>query len=247
MNTPHIKLFLFLIITNIYFSQELQGTLRGSVKDQIGNALPGVQVYLEDSNKGSNTDQNGNYNIQNIEEGLYSVTSQMIGYNSVTSKDVNIIADQIQWLNFTLEEESLAGQSVTISADRNNKDIEAQEISLESALIRPTISIRYENFMEELSPGIAIGVRLDLDDTRYTGFEVNTDQENFDSRILFGWDWMLIGFGTKVVDSATYPSFTFGGSYGVLNNLTTNIEYVTTPSSELDIDDHIRLAVLITL
>ena len=112
--------------------------------------------------------------------------------------------------------------------------------------IKPTLSIRYENFLNELSPGVAIGIKLNIDEEKYTGFEVNTDQENFDSRIIMGWKWAIIGFGSKLVDTVTYPSFTFGGSYSILNGLSTNIEYITTPSSGANIDDHIRLAILVT-
>ena len=112
--------------------------------------------------------------------------------------------------------------------------------------INPTLSIRYENFLEELSPGVAIGVKLNIDEERYTGFEVNTDQENFDSRLILGWNWAIIGLGTKLVDAISYPSFTFGGSYSILDGLSTNIEYVTTPNSSADINDHIRLALLVT-
>ena len=112
--------------------------------------------------------------------------------------------------------------------------------------INPTLSIRYENFIEELSPGVAIGVKLNIDDDRYTGFEVNTNQEDFDSRLILGWKWAIFGLGTKLVDTITYPSFTFGGSYSVLNSLSTNIEYVMTPDSDAGIDDHIRLAVMVT-
>ena len=112
--------------------------------------------------------------------------------------------------------------------------------------INPTLSIRYENFIEELLPGVAIGIKLNIDEERYTGFEVNTDQEDFDSRLILGWKWAIIGLGTKLVDAITYPSFTFGGSYSILDGLYTNIEYVTTPNSAADINDHIRLALLVT-
>ena len=59
-------------------------------------------------------------------------------------------------------------------------------------------------------------------------------------------NWILIGLGTKLVDDVSYPSYTFGTSYNILNNLSTVVEYVMTPSSEANIDDHIRLAVMVT-
>ena len=116
---------------------------------------------------------------------------------------------------------------------------------LYSQSINPTLSIRYEDFMEEFTPELAIGVKIGIDDERYTGFETTQSSEIVDTRIVIGWNWALIGLGTKTVDDVIYPSYTFGGTYSFLDGLSTNIEYVLT-EPEAGIDDHLRLALIIT-
>ena len=45
--------------------------------------------------------------------------------------------------------------------------------------LNPTLSIRYEDFIENLTPGVAIGLKLNIDNERYTGWEVTTDQMEY--------------------------------------------------------------------
>ena len=114
-----------------------------------------------------------------------------------------------------------------------------------SQFINPTLSIRYEDFMEEFTPELAIGVKIKIDKERYTGFETTQNSETTDSRIIIGWNWAQIGLGAKTVDDEIYPSYTFGATYSFIDGLSTNIEYVMT-EPEAGIEDHLRLALLIT-
>ena len=112
--------------------------------------------------------------------------------------------------------------------------------------LNPTLTIRYEDFINDLSPGVAIGLRLTIDDDRYTGFEVNTDQDNFDTRLLLGWKWGVIGIGAVTVGDIAYPHYTFGVSYEILNGLSSNFEYVMTPDDAAALNDHLRLSMSIS-
>ena len=109
--------------------------------------------------------------------------------------------------------------------------------------ISPTFSIRYEDFINSPQPSAAVGLKLNIDGDRYTGFEVNTDRTNFDSRLLIGWGWGLFGLGVHYPTGLQDPSFThytFGVSYPILDNLISNLEYVMTPDSD-DVEDRLRL------
>jgi hypothetical protein len=116
--------------------------------------------------------------------------------------------------------------------------------------LNPTLSIRYEDFIENLTPGVAIGLRLNIDNDRYTGWEVTTDQDNFDTRLIMGWKWGIIGIGALTDGNGdVYPHYTFGVSYEVLPGLSSNIEYVMTPdapASDDTLNDHLRLALSIS-
>lgn len=116
--------------------------------------------------------------------------------------------------------------------------------------LNPTLSIRYEDFIENLTPGVAIGLKLNIDEDRYTGWEVTTDQDNFDTRLIMGWNWGIIGIGALTDSNGDiYPHYTFGVSYEVLPGLSSNFEYVMTPDAPADDDtlkDHLRLALSIS-
>ncbi len=126
-----------------------------------------------------------------------------------------------------------------------------------AADLSPTVSIRYEDFINEPLPGVAIGLRLDIDGDRYTGWEVTTDQNNFDTRLLMGWNWGVIGVGAITDNDAAsstfqevFPHYTFGVSYELLAGLRSNFEYVMTPDYTGDsadfLGDHLRLALSIS-
>ena len=58
--------------------------------------------------------------------------------------------------------------------------------------ISPIIQIRYDNFAnEDFTPSSAIGIKLRIDEDRFTGFDVNTDSK--ETRIFMGWKWSMLG------------------------------------------------------
>ena len=70
--------------------------------------------------------------------------------------------------------------SVALSQDDTNAFVKSKERS-----VSPMIQIRYDNFANEnFSPSSAIGMILKIDEDRYTGFDVNTS--NNETRILMG-------------------------------------------------------------
>ena len=97
---------------------------------------------------------------------------------------------------------------------------------LEARTLSPTFSIRYEDFVNSTAPSAAIGLNLDIDGDRYTGFQVNSD--GTDTRLLVGWNWGVIGVGA--IDVSAH--YTFGVGYEILEGLTTNFEYCMTPDAE---------------
>ena len=105
---------------------------------------------------------------------------------------------------------------------------------LQARDLSPNFTIRYEDFINNTTPSAAIGLKLDIDGDRYTGFQVNSD--GTDSRLLMGWNWGVIGIGAIDVsanaDGTTIlPHYTFGVGYEIIEGLTTNFEYCMTPDA----------------
>ncbi|WP_163715147.1 carboxypeptidase-like regulatory domain-containing protein [Mangrovibacterium lignilyticum] len=65
--------------------------LNGSVIDQTTNeALVGVKVQLEGTNKVAYTDFDGNYAFENIKPGTYKVTATYVSYEKKCMEDVSV-------------------------------------------------------------------------------------------------------------------------------------------------------------
>lgn len=143
-----------------------------------------------------------------------------------------------KFIQFALSLSLLA--SVALSQDDTNASVKSKERS-----VSPMIQIRYDNFANEnFSPSSAIGMILKIDEDRYTGFDVNTS--NNETRILMGWKWSMLGISVKEV---TLPDntidnvnmYSFGVKYGILDNMNAIIEYVL--SGDSNTDDFLRLTV----
>lgn len=76
-----------------------QGTIEGSVKDSNGDAVIGASVVLQGLAQGAPTDVNGNYKIENVEAGSYTLVASSIGYLSQNSQ-LTVADGQTTTVNF---------------------------------------------------------------------------------------------------------------------------------------------------
>lgn len=77
------------------------GTISGQVISQTGAPLPGVNVVVEGTQYGGLTNANGNYSIQNVPPGIYTVKASFIGAQTVT-KSGEVVSGKTLTLNFQL-------------------------------------------------------------------------------------------------------------------------------------------------
>ena len=84
--------------------------------------------------------------------------------------------------------------------------------------VSPVISIRYDNLDGAVEVTDAIGLKFNLQNNRYTGFD--TDGE--DHRIYVGWGFGKIGLGHNGNDA----EYTVGANYEVFDNIGLDLDYV---------------------
>lgn len=101
-----------------------QGTVRGTVRDaDTGNTLPGVSIAAVGTTYGTVTDRNGQYAIEALPAGTYTLRASFVGYASAEA-DVTIAdgADRVQ--DFGLAETTLdLAELVVVSASRRGEKI----------------------------------------------------------------------------------------------------------------------------
>ena len=84
--------------------------------------------------------------------------------------------------------------------------------------ISPVFSIRYDDLTDGIVVSDAVGLKMNIDGSKYTGF----DSDGTDYRIFLGWAFGKVGFGSD----GTNQEFTVGATYGVLDNLSLDLDYV---------------------
>ena len=113
-------------------AQTTFGTLLGTVTDPSGAVMPNVVVKI--TNQGENisrevrSDAQGNYQAENMKEGIYTVAVQMQGFRAITVKDIRLTARQIVRTDIKLAM-GAATESVTVVANAELINTESQAIS----------------------------------------------------------------------------------------------------------------------
>jgi outer membrane receptor protein involved in Fe transport len=130
-------LVLMLLSTSALIAQSISG----NIKDETGMPLGGVNVILDGTSKGAVTDFDGNYSIENVENGTYTLSATFIGYakfsQSVTVQDADIV------LHFTMAEDAQSLDQVVVTGVVNPKS------KIESSVSVSTMDVK---LIEQASP-----------------------------------------------------------------------------------------------
>lgn len=107
MNKSIFIVMAFIAISGIYGSAFAQYTVKGHIFNEItGRTLPGAQVYINELNRGTVTDRNGDFAIKNIPKGKFTIEFSFIGFETVTrnidlnhtgSTDINVSMKRITY------------------------------------------------------------------------------------------------------------------------------------------------------
>jgi TonB-dependent receptor len=112
----------FIISTIILFllieiAAAQNGILTGKIVDECtGEPMIGARVLIKEKSIGSITKINGDFRIQNIPPGLYTVVVTYIGYTTIEFPDVKIAEDQVKNIDFTMTEKNIVKDEVVVSA-----------------------------------------------------------------------------------------------------------------------------------
>ena len=131
------------------------GTIRGKIVDEEGNALPGAQVFIQGTSIGTMCDLDGNYILLNVQVGTYDVTISMIGYKTKVVKDVNVVMDQTKWLNAELPIAAIEGDVVFVTVEKElvEKGSTSKKITMGSEAIE-ALPIRDVTELYDLQSGV---------------------------------------------------------------------------------------------
>src|SRR5260221_3448620 len=93
-------------------AQQTTGTITGRVVDQQGAAVPGATVTAKSPSTGFTrtevSDAEGVYRLNALPVGIYEVTAELQGFQTVAKKDVDVNVGQIVAIDFPLKVAALA-------------------------------------------------------------------------------------------------------------------------------------------
>ena len=125
-------ILVFYITGTFLYSQS--ASISGTVKDILnGDALIGANVFIQETSLGAATTDNGQYQINNVNLGTYTVKVSYIGYQS---KEVEITLSEAKNYvqDFNLAYTTVEGKTVLVTAqakgqmDAINRQLKAKSI-----------------------------------------------------------------------------------------------------------------------
>src|SRR5262245_56095943 len=96
---------LFLLLHTSAYGQSA-GAIVGAVTDASGASIPGVKVSATNEgtsqSRSSITNETGNYRIEPLQVGVYTVTAKLPGFRTEIRKDVKVDVDARVRMDFRL-------------------------------------------------------------------------------------------------------------------------------------------------
>ncbi|WP_406682818.1 TonB-dependent receptor [Seonamhaeicola sp. MEBiC1930] len=111
--------FILFFALNLYvFSQTY--SVKGVVTDNTGNSLIGVNAMLKSTSLGAQTDENGSFEIKNLDSGDYKLVISYLGFKT-KEISVSLNGGSVNLGTIELYEGNELLQAVVIDTDRKNK------------------------------------------------------------------------------------------------------------------------------
>jgi outer membrane receptor for ferrienterochelin and colicins len=118
----------FLIPFNFVLSQVY--SVSGKITDSTETPIPGVNIVIIGTNFGTASDINGNYEIPNLESGIYKIKFSAIGYKSFVREDL-VIKNKSVTLNVVLQKSIIQTEDVIVTAGKYEQKLLELPVSVE--------------------------------------------------------------------------------------------------------------------
>jgi Carboxypeptidase regulatory-like domain len=140
-----------------------QGAIAGQVKDASGAVLPGVTVeaaspVLIEKARNVVSDGSGNYRIENLRPGTYTVTFTLTGFNTVKRDDVMVSGSAVTEADATLRVGNVA-ETITVTAESPVVDTSStrKEVVLDHDVVQSLPSSRQYFTLARIAAGTVGG------------------------------------------------------------------------------------------
>jgi hypothetical protein len=137
-----------------------QATIAGAVRDTSGAALPGVSVEAASSAliekvRAAVTDGTGQYRIEDLRPGTYTVTFSLQGFNSLKREGVELTGSFTATINADLSVGTLT-ETVVVTGESPIVDVQSarRQMTLSNDIVTSIPTVRSYNALLVLVPGV---------------------------------------------------------------------------------------------
>ncbi len=116
------KIFIVGVMLLLYLASNAQNTIKGKITDQENEPLAGASIYIPELNKGTVTDVNGNYEIQNIPNGEIKLQYSFVGF-ATQIKSFNVNNENIE-VNISMKQTPVEAEEIVVTAGYNSSQHE---------------------------------------------------------------------------------------------------------------------------
>jgi hypothetical protein len=121
-----IQLFLTLSLLGISTLHAQNGIIKGRVSDELTNEpIPFCTILLDDTDDGTTTDIDGNFTLEGLEPGLYSLTATYVGYRDETVFEIQVTNAKPAEVNIQMKTATQNLEEVVVKASPFKKTAES--------------------------------------------------------------------------------------------------------------------------
>ncbi|MEO1628732.1 MAG: TonB-dependent receptor, partial [Bacteroidota bacterium] len=226
------KALLSLVLLAFSLAAYGQATLSGKVSGPSGEPLGYVAVSLEGTGLGAIADGEGNYTIENVPDGNYTIHAMHLGHRTA-SEQLSVVEGQSVETNFSLREDALNIDAIVVSGTRYERDRVNNPVVvnvLDNKLLNATQSIAISEGLN-FQPGVRVETNCQncgFTQVRLNGLEGAYSQILINSRPIFSALNSVYGLDqipTNIVErvevvrsggSALYGSNAIGGTINII-------------------------------
>ncbi len=130
-----------------------QNVIKGKVTDEKNEALIGANIFVLELNKGTITNENGDYQLENLPDGKVKIKFSFVGYEHKI--ETLILNNSKLDLNITLKQTSLEADEIVVSGGYNSTQHE-NAVKIDVMKVNVIQNLTTPNFTEMLTkvPGV---------------------------------------------------------------------------------------------
>jgi outer membrane receptor protein involved in Fe transport len=88
------------------------------IESETGDPMAGANIIIEGTSQGAAADIDGTFFILNVKPGVYNVSIQMIGYETVRIENLRVSVNRTATIDIALKPELLESEAIVVQADK---------------------------------------------------------------------------------------------------------------------------------